>query len=84
MGMQEGVLESMRIFGEQFLGIKLLFLVNDSLMGPLDPRIREAWEQLKGPNMVSIGVWSNTIASGAGVAFTADTIQKKYFRNYWR
>ena len=51
MAIQEGMLEAFRIFGWDLLGIDLVAVINDSILGPLDPKIYEQW-------MVSIlGVW---------------------------
>jgi len=84
-GYQEGMLEAFRLFGTELVGIDLVFIVNDSLLGPLDTRIAEKVQSVQDSKMmISTGVWKNTVASGAAVAFTRQILDTPAFTNFWR
>ena len=78
------MLEAFRIFGLELLGIDMVFLVNDSLFGPLDMSLSKKVKAVQGAKMISTGVWKNAVATGAGVAFTRQMMDKPGFINYWR
>ena len=81
------MLEAFRLFGWDLVGIEILAIINDSLLGPLDLDLYAKWkEALDGAanSMISMAVWSQTIMTGAGLVFNRAAIENKFFLPWWR
>jgi hypothetical protein len=82
--LQEGILEAYKIFGKDLIGVEMLVVVNDSLMGPMDLQIYEKWRAVQNQAIISMTVWRNTITTGAGMVFTRGALEHKSFSAFWR
>jgi hypothetical protein len=84
--MQEGMLEAYRLFGTGLLGIHGLFMLNDSVLGPVADSLAAALPSVPAGEaaLVALGVWPNTVISGCGFLLNRRAFLTPTFVDYWR
>lgn len=86
--MQEGILEAFRLFGLHLRGFGALFMLNDSVLGPLTNSFARTMTDLLTIQdqkiLVVLGVWANVVIGGFGFMVNREAFLSATFTNYWR